>query len=495
MMTQSVMTQAANLFGSVAGGVPAKGKQSGSGFDMLIDNSMKAVRASSNSDTVTANKASIQDTESNTNNQNSISAKENDTKDNVKTENIAKSDNANKTDRTEAGQSKSTKSTSNAQETEDVDGDEMAKDQQTLAEIASMLQSIREAVMEVLNLSAEELDQLLADQGMTIADLMQSENLQQLVLANHGVEDILNALTDENLADTLKQLLQTVDGIKADANLGLTDEQVKSFLSKAEELLKARDVAIGNEPDLTGQAVSKEMNTLPEELNSSQVLEDEGNKSVTDVDKSTLTEATKRTDLSENSAGAQSDTGSDSNRDMKAQDQFQVFVDNMVQVSQDVQVNFSGNLEQVTELRNIANQIIERIKVSITPDQTSMELQLNPENLGKVNLSVQSKNGVMTAQFVVQNEVSKEAIESQLHTLRETLNQQGIKVEAIEVTVSSYAFEQNSNEGSGNETGTKKQSSKQISLEEALNMTEIPEGNTVEETVRGDIGNTVDYTA
>jgi flagellar hook-length control protein FliK len=125
-----------------------------------------------------------------------------------------------------------------------------------------------------------------------------------------------------------------------------------------------------------------------------------------------------------------------------------------------------------------------------------MELQLNPENLGKVNLSIQSKNGVLTAQFVVQNEISKEAIESQMHILRESLNEQGIKVEAIEVTVSNYTFDQTNQENGQNQASSQKNNSgKTITLEEALNMVDNPEEVIDTDDVTDIIGSQVDYTA
>ena len=157
----------------------------------------------------------------------------------------------------------------------------------------------------------------------------------------------------------------------------------------------------------------------------------------------------------------------------------------------------SGNPVQVNDLWEIANQIIERIKVSIKPDQTSMQLQLNPENLGKVNLTVQSKNGVMTAQFVVQSELSKEAIESQLPMLRETLNQQGLKVEAIEVSVSTYAFDQATQNGSGNQADTSEsnQTQKKITFDEAIQMSEEEESDLEPESIIGTLGSQIDYTA
>ncbi len=65
--------------------------------------------------------------------------------------------------------------------------------------------------------------------------------------------------------------------------------------------------------------------------------------------------------------------------------------------------------------------------------------------MGKVNLSVVMKEGVATANFIVQNEMVKEALQSQMQVLRDNLEQQGLKVESIEVTVAEYGFEQSTN--------------------------------------------------
>jgi flagellar hook-length control protein FliK len=72
-----------------------------------------------------------------------------------------------------------------------------------------------------------------------------------------------------------------------------------------------------------------------------------------------------------------------------------------------------------------------------------MEMQLNPENLGKIYLNVSTKEGMVNAQIAAQNEAVKEALETQIATLRENLNQAGVKVDAIEVTVASHEFEKN----------------------------------------------------
>ena len=55
-------------------------------------------------------------------------------------------------------------------------------------------------------------------------------------------------------------------------------------------------------------------------------------------------------------------------------------------------------------------------------------------------MQVTSKEGAVTAQLFVQNETVKAMIESQLMVLREAMNEQGVKVEAVEVTVETGQF-------------------------------------------------------
>ncbi len=96
-----------------------------------------------------------------------------------------------------------------------------------------------------------------------------------------------------------------------------------------------------------------------------------------------------------------------------------------------------------TDTAELINQIVDNIKLGLSQETTSIEMQLNPENLGKVYVHLSSKEGTVNAQFTATNEVVKEALEAQLVTLRENLNQAGVKVDAVEVTVSSHGFEKN----------------------------------------------------
>ncbi len=494
MMTQGVMTQAVNLFGNATGSVTLKGKQSNSSFDLVIDSTMKSGSGiAGNSESSGVKKGS---------NQNAVNGKKEKSdavEGSVKQADDTASDLA-KTDNAKAV----TQADNRTQKTEDTretkvvkagDSEETIVEETTLEKIAGLLQGVQKTVMELLNLTSEELDKLLSEQGLVLADLLQPQNLQQLVLADSKATDILAVLTDEKLSDTMNQLLQSVEDLMADANLGMSPEQIKSLLEKAKLLQEGNRII--NQEGITKEQVNANHEPNKEAaLNVLNTKDVENNNSTNGNEDNTIqVEVIKVTDAKESSSGTQSDSSKNDSQELKAAEQFEVFLNNLSDASTSTQVKFDGNLVQVTEIREIANQIIERIRVTIRPEQSSMELQLNPENLGKVNLSVQSKNGVMTAQFVVQNEISKEAIESQLQTLKDTLNQQGIKVEAIEVTVAAYSFEQNSKENANGQADTKQgHNSNKISLEDAISMTEETE-DTISQDITGIRGSQIDYSA
>ena len=99
---------------------------------------------------------------------------------------------------------------------------------------------------------------------------------------------------------------------------------------------------------------------------------------------------------------------------------------------------------------DLFRQVSQMTRVLVGQAESSIEMQLNPANLGKVYLQVVSREGVITAQLAAQNEAVKEALESQLVVLKENMNQQGLKVEAIEVTIASHEFERNLEENQHN---------------------------------------------
>ena len=159
-------------------------------------------------------------------------------------------------------------------------------------------------------------------------------------------------------------------------------------------------------------------------------------------------------------------------------------------------------LPQSVNTQDVIDQIVESARVILTEDKTSMELQLNPQNLGKIILKVTEQEGAVTAKIMTQNAVVKEALEAQTVELRQNLEQAGVKVDAVEVTIASHEFEKNLEQNAEGEKQQGEQQEKEKGRTRRLNLNDLSELSGVmseEETLAAKMmaeqGNSVDYTA
>ena len=158
---------------------------------------------------------------------------------------------------------------------------------------------------------------------------------------------------------------------------------------------------------------------------------------------------------------------------------------------------------------DIMNQIVTQAATTITDTVSRMEMELNPQNLGRMIMQVQQQEGVVTARLIAQNENVRAALETQLAQLRESLEARGIRVDAVEVTVGTHEFERNLEEGMAQQfaEGQQTQEGREGGNENRgrtrnLNRSELDdlEGELTEEeelaaAIMRDTGGTVDYTA
>ena len=152
------------------------------------------------------------------------------------------------------------------------------------------------------------------------------------------------------------------------------------------------------------------------------------------------------------------------------------------------------------DTQDIMRQIMDYMRIQVKPDMSNLEMQLHPESLGTLQIQVSSKGGVVTANFITQNEAVKAALESQMIQLKESFAEQGVKVEAVEVTVQTHQFEQNLEQGRGRQSSEpdKKSKTRRIQLNGDLTMEtleELEEDEQLAAQMMAANGNTVDYTA
>lgn len=85
--------------------------------------------------------------------------------------------------------------------------------------------------------------------------------------------------------------------------------------------------------------------------------------------------------------------------------------------------------------KNILDQIAKKLNGSAHLNGEEISIQLDPENLGKVRVALGLKDGLMNAKIGVENEHVKKIVEENLQTLRDSLENQGIKIQGMEVNV------------------------------------------------------------
>ena len=362
-------------------------------------------------------------------------------------------------------------------------------------------------VAEELGVSEEEVLAAMEALGFVMADLLNADNMTELVLTIEG-EDMLALMTDEGLYNSLQNLLTMVS--EAVDQIG---EKVELSPEELEAILKQAKV-----PEM-----EENPETVPEDGKRPQIPEGQEDYTVTverngetvkvsvEVDGSSQTESTEVTGLKpeavqeETTADSGKGDGSKKEGSSQKENAQEMTHGNMLLESLlnkggavNSEAVFENAMAQNTaDTQNIMNQIMDYMRVQVKADMTQMELQLNPASLGTVNINITSKAGVITAQFLTQNETVKAAIESQIVQLKNSFEEQGLKVEAVEVTVASHSFERNLNgDGNGQQQAQdgKKKGNRKVNLNGPV-MEEEPAAEEEEPAIMGMEGSTVSFTA
>jgi flagellar hook-length control protein FliK len=158
----------------------------------------------------------------------------------------------------------------------------------------------------------------------------------------------------------------------------------------------------------------------------------------------------------------------------------------------------------MVDAMDLIEQINSQIRAVIDNETQSLAMQLHPESLGRMNVELVSRGGQITAQFEAENASVRAALEGHIAELRQSLEQRGLKVENVEVTVATHEFEQNlmGGEQSGNaasEQSGRGRRSRNINLNdldpEDIAAEEMDEGERIAREMMAADGNSVDFTA
>lgn len=296
--------------------------------------------------------------------------------------------------------------------------------------VKEVCEDIKDAIKEEFDVSDEDIKVAMELLGLTALDLLSTAKVAELIEQLTGT-DALTLITNEDMMQSFNNIINVVDEANADiaGMLGVKTEEVGIVLGQ-------NNIApVVNSEDTAKQDNVKESDAKNADDNINQTVDNQ--ESLSEV------LAKKITTESDGKAKNNMPESNEANNKVTYADVADNMISNITDTFADI---ITEDISTVKEA-DIVNQVIDSVKLMASRELTSMEVMLNPEHLGSVHITVTARNGIVSAQIAAQNEQVKTALENQMVTLREQFESQGLKVDAVEITVMAHSFEAGQNFG------------------------------------------------
>ena len=296
--------------------------------------------------------------------------------------------------------------------------------------VKEVCEDIKDAIKEEFDVSDEDIKVAMELLGLTALDLLSTAKVAELIEQLTGA-DALTLITNEDMMQSFNNIINVVDEANADiaGMLGVKTEEVGIVLGQ-------NDIApVVNSEDTAKQDNVKESDAKNADDNINQTVDNQ--ESLSEV------LAKKITTESDGKAKNNMSESNEANNKVTYADVADNMISNITDTFADI---ITEDISTVKEA-DIVNQVIDSVKLMASRELTSMEVMLNPEHLGSVHITVTARNGIVSAQIAAQNEQVKTALENQMVTLMEQFESQGLKVDAVEITVMAHSFEAGQNFG------------------------------------------------
>lgn len=360
-----------------------------------------------------------------------------------------------------------------------------------MAALGSAALELMQEIADVFGITLEELEAAMSEMGMDQLDVLDASKLSALLLQMGGAEDMYALVTDGELYDSYRMLMDQLNSVlqeSADA-LGTEPEQLLSLLQeKLEESAPVQEGIVQTEQ--------------PGEKTGAFEVSEESADNLTGADSAGVQETVQRGQEVQSQSGGQTESRERHTEGRADREpQVNLFLQNLRAEQFQPDAGQTQGIVQDSpwseSTQDIMNQILDYMKLQLNGDSTSLEMQLHPASLGTLQIQLASKAGVVTANFIAQNEAVKAALETQMVQLKEQFAEQGIKVEAIEVTVQTHEFERNLDEqGRDRSRQPEKRSgrARRVGLGGDVSIEDVQEEEPLADRMKAN-GSTVEYSA
>ncbi|MCR5546757.1 MAG: flagellar hook-length control protein FliK [Lachnospiraceae bacterium] len=427
------------------------------------------------------------------------------------------------------------------------------------------VKDVVKTISEEMDVSEEEIENAAEVLGLSLMDLTDPNNIAKLLGELTGEENNVSLLLDDTVSNILSEIEPMIEDLFNNVGVDSSKELQSLFTQNDLEVsgfeILETPINLGPNGEVFGAVDLKEEGLPNQILNSDQVIHTVESESmpmqeITEVETTVIAEAplvtqqeTPKDDSLENfdipkeltgesnedSVSVivpKNDTKDGANQDFNQSQTFNgnnemafkehtVVSDTSVTAGSTIQsepnVTFTQTVQEVqtsyTSLNaeDIMEQIVTQTRTLVGETSTTMELELHPASLGKMYLQVTENEGTISAKLFTENHDVKAAMETQMVALKETWNQQGLKVNSVEISVGTREFEeqldnqaQTTFENGSNSFGKAPDEENTSSSSRMRNLNlnsldELPEDLSEEEVLAAsmmkDSGNSVNFTA
>ena len=294
---------------------------------------------------------------------------------------------------------------------------------------------------------------------------MTDEGITDLVMEVTG-EDETALLTDSVLYEDLRTLIDTAQDLKVDVaqEFAMTTESLDEAIETMTQVPEEEAVTMPEEAVLlTEEAapVVREEIVIREEARTERTREQADDQPQTIEQNAAQTPAAEKPEVqTQQQTGQQTQSGS---RNAEGSRQTEAAIGNAQAVANAEgflngvnealasTVSYAGSTQTV-DAQDVMRQVLDYMRASAREGMTELEMQLNPQSLGRVHVTLQAMDsGEMIARFTTQNDQVREALANQMPELLQRFEEQGIKVNEVEVAVAQQGFNEQRDENRARE--------------------------------------------
>lgn len=293
---------------------------------------------------------------------------------------------------------------------------------------------ISELAMKI-GVDEEEVKRFLSESGVTLNELLDIDTWKEFTLKIHTLNEASEILTNDKAFQDLNTISELLDKLVNSGEMKQIVTRLTDGGKDFNEIVKKFEAFM---PKLLGEVV-KEAEILPknDEILTEPLSKAEETLAYQMVDKPEKEDMTSFMQEGKGSNEPNLKEGFKKNSDTGIRGENTVLpvgnklFDHLIDSIKNLE--HSAGLPEGLTARELVNQVTDQIKMLHAPDKTTLELMLQPASLGKVLINVTSKNGVMQAELKVESPEARQALMNNIADLKLSFENQGFKVEEIEV--------------------------------------------------------------